>query len=281
MKTVYCVPDLENSFWKLVISGIERRAKAGGASVVVVSADHDETRQAEQLQKLLQTKPDAVLVSAVQTRSITSLCKAIRDGGLPIVAVDQNMTTDVTASVISGNLRGGTAAALYLVHRLGPRARLVHLLAESGLENVRLRRSSFLNEIDRCGLKIVKQIQADSSRRKARDGMLAFLTEAVAFDAIFGENDAMALGASDALAERAFLPWPVITGYDGVPEAIEAIRDGRMEATIAQNPETLGEKAMDLVFRILQNRQINDLTTVLPKLVTKADVLNSPSSGTK
>ena len=272
MKIVYCIPDQKNPFWRLIVSGIEKKAKAEGALVEVFDAAHDEKRQAEQLQAVLKQKPDAVLVSPVQTKPIGALCKTIRDGGIPIVAVDQNMTADVTASIISGNLRGGTAAAQYLMQRLGPSGRVVHLLAESGLENVVLRRKSFVNEINRSGLKIVKQIQADSSRQKANEGMLAFLSEGIAFEAVFGENDAMALGAMDALADRKFLPWPVIVGFDGVPEAINAIRDGRMEATIAQNPEALGEKSIELIFKIIRFQQYEELTSVLPKLVTKEDL---------
>lgn len=273
MKIVYCVPDQENPFWRQVVSGIVKKAKAEVALVEVMGAAHDESRQAEQLQKLLENKPDAVMVSPVKTKTVAAICRAIHDSGVPIVAVDQNMSTDVTASVISGNLRGGTAAAQFLAERLGPGKRVVHLQAEEGLENVMLRRSSFTNEINRTGLKIVGQIQADSSRRKACEGMRAFLSEEAVFDAIFGENDAMALGAVDALADRKVLPWPVIVGFDGVREAIEAIRSGKMEATIAQKPEELGDKAMDTVFKIIRHRPFEELTTVLPNLITKEDLV--------
>jgi ABC-type sugar transport system substrate-binding protein len=272
MQIVYSIPDQENPFWRQVISGAERKAKAEGASIEVIGAAHDENKQAEQLVSVLRKKPDAVLVSPVQTRTIAAACRAIRDSGIPIVAVDQNMTTDVTASVISGNLRGGMAAAQHLVQRLGPGKRVVHLQAEAGLENVVLRRNSFINEINRGGLRIVKEIQGFSSRPKAREGMRAFLSEGAGFDAVFGENDAMALGAVDALADRKFSPWPPIVGFDGVPEALDAIRAGRMEATVAQNPAGLGEKSVELAFRIIRRMPFEELTSVLPKLVTVKDL---------
>ncbi len=272
MKVVYSLPDRENPFWRQIASGIERRAKEGGASVEVIDAVHDDKRQAEQLQTVLKQKPDAVLVSPVQTKTIAAVCKAIRDQGVPIVAVDQNMAGDVTASVISGNLRGGAMAGLYIAEHLGRGKSVVHLLAETGLENVALRRKSFINEINRNGLKVVKEIQADSSRRKAHEGMSAFLQEGTAFDAVFGENDAMALGAVDALAEGTPVSWPIIVGFDGVPEAIQAIRAGKIGATIAQNPEAMGEKSMETVFKIIRLQQYDALFSVLPKLVTKEDM---------
>jgi len=272
MKIVYCVPDQENPFWRQVISGVERKAKAEGASVEVAGAAHDDNKQKEQLEAVLQARPDALLVSPVQTRTIAAVCRSIRGGGIPIVAVDQNMTTDVTASVISGNMRGGTAAAQHLVQRLGIGKRLVHLQAEAGLENVALRRKSFLNEISRSGLRIVKEIQASSNRQKAFEGMRDFLREGTGFEGVFAENDAMALGAVDAMTDRNQSPWPPVVGFDGVPEAMDAIRAGRMDATIAQNPMALGEKSVETAFKIIRRQAFEELVTVLPKLVTKQDL---------
>lgn len=272
MKIVYCIPDQENPFWRQIASGIERKAKVEGALLEVTGAAHDESLQTEQLQKLLEKKPDAVMVSPIKSKTVASVCKAIQDNGVPIVSVDQNMLPAVTASVISGNLRGGSIAAQFLVQQLGPGKGVVHLKAESDLENVNLRRTSFTNEIKRCGLKIVGQIQADSSRRKAREGMQYFLSGGTPFNAVFGENDAMALGAVDVLADHNVLPWPVIVGFDGVPEAIEAIRTGKMEATIAQKPEDLGDKAMDTAIKIIRHQPYEKLITVLPQLITKEDL---------
>jgi len=272
MKILYCIPDNENPFWKQVVSGVEGKAKAENASVEVVGAAHDEKKQKEQLEAALQNRADAVLVSPVQTKTIAAVCKAIRDAGIPIVAVDQNLTTDVTASVISGNMRGGTAAAQHFVQRLGIGKRLVHLQAETGLENVALRRKSFVNEISRCGLRIVKEIQGFSSRRKAFEGMAAFLKEGAGFEGVFAENDAMALGAVDAMTDHIVTPWPPVVGFDGVPDALAAIRAGKMEATVAQNPAALGEKSVETAFKIIRGQAFDELTTVLPKLVTIKDL---------
>jgi ribose transport system substrate-binding protein len=272
MKIVYCMPDQENPFWRQIVFGIERKAKSEGTSVEVIGAAHDESMQAEQLQKLLEKKLDAVMVSPIKSKTVAAVCKAIQNNGVPVVSVDQNMLPNVTASIISGNLRGGTIAAQFLVKRLGLGKGVVHLQAESDLENVKLRRTSFTNGIERGGLKIVGQIQADSSRQKAREGMQAFLSSGITFNAVFGENDAMALGVMDVLADHKVLPWPVIVGFDGVPEAIEAMRADKMEATIAQKPEDMGDKAMDTVIKIIRHQPYDKLTTVLPQLITKQDL---------
>jgi ribose transport system substrate-binding protein len=272
MRITYYVPDLENPFWRQVISGTNQAAKAHGAIIEAVGSAHDEKRFTEQLEAYALKKPDAVMVSPIKTKTITSVCRAICQSGVPVVAVDQNMTTYVTASIISGNLRGGAMAAMYLAERLATGKCVVHIQAEEGLENVVLRRNSFTNEINRRGLRVVKQLKADSSRLKAREQMKVFLSEGTGFDAVFAENDAMALGVTEALKESHFTPWPLIVGYDGIMEALEAIRDGRMEATVAQNPEALGEKAVELVSQIIRRQPFEELATVLPKMVTKDDL---------
>jgi ABC-type sugar transport system substrate-binding protein len=60
-------------------------------------------------------------------------------------------------------------------------------------------------------------------------------------------------------------------GKTGHALAMDAIRNGRMEATIAQNPRTLGEMAVDLIIQITQKKTVQDLTNRLPKLITNKD----------
>ncbi len=268
-KLMYYLPDSGNPFWREVVAGIEARVGAVGLSLQTVSAGHDQAVQSAQLRECLQLRPDAVFISPVEMSSVGGPCRAIRDAGIPVIAVDQTMTGNTTASVIAGNMKGGYMAAQHLASCLGPDKSIVHIQAER-LPNVLLRSSSFVTEAGRKGLDIIKIIHADSSREKAFAGMRQFLTERKSFAGIFAENDAMALGAVDALEQARHAPWPVIVGFDGVPEALQAIRNGKMEATVAQNPRLLGEKSVEVLGDILAKRHFESTTSVLPTLITRA-----------
>ncbi len=270
-RLVYFLPDSGNPFWREVVAGIEAKMGAVGMSLQTVSAGHDETVQASQLRECLQLRPEAVFISPVEMSAISAPCRAVRDAGIPVVALDQTMTGITTASVIAGNMKGGYMAAQHLASCLPSDKTIVHIRAER-LPNVMLRNSSFVSEAGHQRLEVVKVIQADSSREKAFNGMREFLAERRRFAGVFAENDAMALGAIDALEQAGTSPWPVIIGFDGVPEALQAIRDGKMEATVAQNPRLLGEKAVEVLADIIAKRPFENTTSVLPTLVTRATV---------
>ena len=271
MKVIYYVPDTTNPFWGEVVSGIQSRAKLEGITLEVVSAN-DGATQLAQLQNYKSKDPDGVFISPVDMSGISVLCRSILKSGIPILAIDQSLKPNVTGSVISGNMKGGMLAASFLADRLPAGSRVVQIKAEQDLQNVMLRSTSFEQEATRRGLQIVERIQADSQRSLAFEKTAKFLRNNRVFDAIFAENDNMALGAVKALKEAGQSPRPLVVGYDGVPEALEAIRNGSMDATIAQNAVGLGQTAMDILLLAIRDSPFEAVTTVMPRLVTKADV---------
>ena len=270
MKVVYYVPDVGNPFWGEVVSGMNGRAKAEGITLEVVSAN-DGARQLAQLEDYQRRNPDGVFISPVDMNGISLLCRSILKSGVPIMAIDQSLKPNVTGSVISGNMKGGMLAAAYLADSLPAGSRVVQIRAEQDLQNVMLRSTSFEQEVTRRGLKIVERIQADSQRNLAFEKTTRVLRENKPFDAIFAENDNMALGAVKALKEARYFPRPLVVGYDGIPEALEAIRSDSMDATIAQNPVALGQTALDIFLLAIKQRPFEAVTTVMPRLITKLD----------
>ena len=271
MKIVYYVPDTKNPFWREVVAGIESRARPEGITLEVVSAT-DGGAQLSQLQDYQSKAPDGIFISPVDLSGISALCRTILKSGIPILAIDQSLKPNVTGSVISGNMKGGMLAATYLADCLPAGSRVVQVKAEQGLQNVMLRSTSFEQEVIRRGLKVVERVQADSQRSVAFEKITRFLREDKPFDAIFAENDHMALGAVKALKEARYTPRPKVVGYDGIPEALEAIRNDSMDATIAQNAMALGQTAMDIFLLAIKQRPFEAVTTVMPRLITKPDL---------
>ena len=271
MKVIYYVPDRTNPFWGEVISGIESRAKVEGITVEVVSAN-DGATQLVQIEDYKSRGADGIFISPVDMKGVSLLCRSILQSGIPIMAIDQSLKPNVTGSVISGNMKGGMLAASYLADSLPAGSRIVQVKAQPDLQNVMLRSTSFEQEVTRRGLKIVERIQADSSRSIAFEKTVRFLRQNKPFDAIFAENDHMILGAVKALKEAGYSPRPRVVGYDGIPEALDAIRNGSMDATIAQNAVSLGQTAMDNFLLAIRHSPFEAVTTVMPRLVTRADL---------
>jgi ribose transport system substrate-binding protein len=270
-KVVYYLPDSANPFWREVVTGLERKMSGFGVTVQTVSAGHDVDLQVRQLADCMQLRPDGVFISPIEMAAVSDPCRTIGGTGVPVIAIDQTMTGSTTANVIAGNMKGGYLAALQLAAALPAGKAIVHVQAEN-LPNVALRRRSFEAEAQRKGLQVVKKILAESSRQKACVGMQLFLGEKRPFDGVFAENDAMALGVIDALDGAGYAPWPAIVGFDGVHEALEAIRAGRLHATVAQNPGLLGERAAEVMMDVIARKPVEITTSVLPTLITRKNV---------
>ncbi|MGA3287436.1 MAG: sugar ABC transporter substrate-binding protein [Bacteroidota bacterium] len=272
MKILYYVPDVLNPFWNLVVSGIEQSAKQRGVGFEAISANHSDSLQNSQVKAFKEKRPDAILISPLDMKTIDQICPIISEAGIPIVVIDQYVKANVTACIISGNLRGGTAAGKYFIDQLSKGGRIVHIQAED-FENAKMRRKSFINKVtQQKDFTIIKTMQADGNRNKAYEQVKSFLREGITFNGLFGENDAMALGAIQALKESQISPWPIVVGFDGVQEALDAIREGSMSATIAQDPVTMGKKAFEVALNIIQKKPYEELTTIMPNLVTRANL---------
>ena len=87
-------------------------------------------------------------------------------------------------------------------------------------------------------------------------------------DAVFAQNDEMALGAQKAL-EDAKMNDVLVVGFDATDDAVEAVKNGKMAATVAQQPILIGEVAVNAVDKFLKGENIDSFIPVELKLVTK------------
>ena len=87
-------------------------------------------------------------------------------------------------------------------------------------------------------------------------------------DAVFAQNDEMALGAQKAL-EDANMKDVLIVGFDATDDAVEAVKQGKMAATVAQQPLLIGETAVNTVHKVLSGQTVDDYIPVELKLITK------------
>jgi ribose transport system substrate-binding protein len=271
VKVVYFVPDTDNPFWKEIVAGVTKTGQSAGIHLELVSAQRRSDLQATQVADFQARKPEAVLITPLNPKSVSAGCRAILKSGLPLISIDQNLGTDASASVLSGNMKGGIMAAAFIAQRVGSGGRIVRIRAEDGLESVSLRTSSFSDEAKRSGLQLVRDLVANSNRNQAYKVMLDFVRRGEGFDAVFAENDTMALGAVEALNYTRAKPWPVVVGYDGIPEALQSIRKAELAATIGQDPFALGETAASVLAQVISRQPYKKLTMLLPELIDKAN----------
>lgn len=155
-------------------------------------------------------------------------------------------------------------AAEFIIGQLGKDAKVVELQGTPGASAARERGQGFRSVADR-DLNVIARQTANFDRTQGLNVMENLLQGHKEIDAVFAQNDEMALGAIEAInsSGRDIL----VVGFDGNDDAIKAVQDGRLGATIAQQPELIGKEAVVAASKILKGEKVDKKISVPLKLV--------------
>ncbi len=169
----------------------------------------------------------------------------------------------------SDNFDGGKLAGQFIIERLKGKGKVAILEGVAGNDAAIKRKGGFMKAIsDTKDIQVVASQAADWNRQKANDIFQAILTANPDLKAVFACNDEMALGAIAAMKNKGIdLNTIVVVGFDAVDEAIKAVELGELNATIAQQPELMGRKAIELVQSLLAGQKINESYSTPLKVV--------------
>lgn len=197
-----------------------------------------------------------------------------RAAGTTIIAIDSPINGRLEAcTLMSDNVAGAEAATRLVAEQLQGRGNVVHLQGLMQAQVARDRSDGVHNVLDRApDMRIVFEASCAWSRADGAQAMRAALAECPDVQAVVAANDEMALGALDVLDKTSRRGRVLVTGFDALPEALFAIRQNRMAATIHRSPEIMGRMAVDLAVQAVQGEAVPAVIRINVALVT-ADTL--------
>jgi ribose transport system substrate-binding protein len=267
VKVGVSISTLNNPFFVSLKDGIEKEAKEKGMKVTVVDAQDDTAKQISGIEDLILQKVDVILVNPTDSSAISSAVQSANEAGIPVITIDRSSDEgDIETFIASDNVAGGEMAAEYLVKELGEKAKVVELEGVSGASATRERGKGFHNIADKQ-LEVLTSQTAEFDRTKGLNVMENILQGDKDIQAVFAHNDEMALGAIEAI--KAAGKDIIVVGFDGNDDALKAVENGELKATIAQQPALIGEEAVNAAEKILKGDKVDDTISVPLKLVTK------------
>lgn len=263
------VSTLNNPFFIDLKSGIESEAQKLGYDVVVLDSQNDPAKEVSNMEDISVKDVDVVLLNPVDSDSAIASVMVANNLDLPVITVDRASNGGkVVAHVASDNKEGGKMAAKYLEEQLGNNANIVELEGIAGSSATRDRGAGFDNEIKNTNLKIITKQSADFDRTKGLSVMENIIQSKGNIDAVFAQNDEMALGAMKAL-EDANMKDVLVVGFDATDDAVASVQKGDMAATIAQQPKLIGQTAVNLTHRFLSGEKVESFAPVELKLIAR------------
>lgn len=261
------VSTLNNPFFVSLKNGVVKEAKAKGIEVIVIDAQNDSAKQVNDVQDLLQKGVDALLINPTDSAAISTAVQSANDIGIPVITLDRSADKGKVESLVaSDNVKGGQMAATYIVEQLGKNAKVVELEGVPGASATRERGKGFHLVADKK-LKVVEKQSAHFDRTEGLNVMENIIQGNPDVQAVFAHNDEMALGALEAINSSG--KDILVVGFDGNDDALKSIKDGKLNATVAQQPELIGKLALDAAGDVLQGKKVKKNIPAPLKLVTK------------
>jgi len=265
------ISTLNNPFFVDLRDGAQAAAKRLNVNLVVLDAQNDSAREASQIEDLIQKKVAVIAINPTDSDAIAPTIRKVQGAKIPVITVDRGANgVTVAAHIASDNVAGGKMAAQYVAKRLKGKGNVVMLEGIAGTSAARDRGKGFRDGLKGyTGIKLVAVQTADFDRAKGLSVMENILQAQKKVDAVFAQNDEMALGAIQAITAAKREKEMFVVGFDAIADALAAIKAGTMAATIAQQPKVMGRLAVENAVKIIKKQRVNKFTPVPLKLVTK------------
>jgi ribose transport system substrate-binding protein len=257
-----------NPFFVELKDGAQKAADSAGVQLVVVDAQDDPARQISSVEDLIQKRVSVILLNPTDSSALAGAVQSAQRANIPVITLDRGVDgADVASHIASDNIAGGKMAADFLAKQLNGKGNIIELQGVAGTSAARERGKGFDDEIATTGMKVVAQQPANFDRAQGLSVSENLLQGNSDVQAIFAQNDEMALGAVQALAGKN--KKVLVVGFDGTPDGKKAVQDGGMAATVAQQPEEIGRLGIETGKKLIDKQPVEKSIAVPLKLLTK------------
>ena len=277
----------DDNFLTVLRNGIQKMAdEMNGVNVQIEDAQNDVAKQLDQINNFAASGVDAIIVNPVDTSATQAMTNAAAAAGVPLVYVNRepiNVDTlpDNQAFVASNEIESGTLAAFEGCKMLRAKgkttsARIYILVGELSNQAAVQRTKDFHDVIgmDMCKfITIIDEQTANWSRDQARDLMTNWLSAGEPFDAVFANNDEMAIGAIQAMkASGVSMEEVIVTGVDATQDALVAMSGGDLDVTVFQDAAGQGSGSLNAALDLARGKKVDQKVYIPFKLVIPSNI---------
>lgn len=275
-KIAVVVSTLNNPWFVVLADTAKARATELGYEATVFDSQNDTAKEAANFENIIAGGYKAVLFNPTDANgSIASVLKA-KAAGIPVFCIDReiNSTNAATSQMLSDSYAGCVKLGRYFVKTVGKDGEYAELLGIVGDNNTWNRSKGFHSVVDHFpGLKMVAQQSGEFDRAKGLEVMEAILQAHPNIKAVFCGNDAMAMGAYQALVVAGKDAQVKVFGFDGADDVVKLIGEGKIAATGMQFPKLMARTAAEYADQYINGKRDFPQKVPVPvELVTQANV---------
>lgn len=277
----------DDNFLTVMRNGMQEHADSlEGVDLQIEDATDDVAKQLDQINNFVASGVDAIIVNAVDTSATKAMTDAAAGAGVPLVYVNREPVNvddlpDNQAFVASNEIESGTLEAFQICRNLRAAGKSggakAYMLMGQLSNQAAIQRSKDVHDVlsmDMCSfITLIDEQTAEWSRDKAQNLMTNWLSSGEEFDAVFANNDEMAIGAIQAMKAAGIDMAEVqVGGVDATQDALLAMQAGDLDVTVFQDANGQGAGSVDAALKLARGEDVEQKVYIPFKLVTPENI---------
>lgn len=253
----------QHQFWQAVKSGADQAAEEFGVEVTFEGPDSEAQvdRQIDMLAAALAKSPDAIGFAALDSQAAIPLLRKANEAGIPIVAFDSGVASDIPVSTATtDNIAAAALAADKMAEFIGGAGQVAVIAHDQTSSTGVNRRDGFVNRIADTypDIEVVTIQYGAGDQLQSTEIAKSILTANPELKGIFGTNEGSAIGVVNGVRESGAKDI-VIIGFDSGAAQKDAIRSGLMAGAITQNPVGIGYETVKAAVQAIKGESVPEV----------------------
>jgi ABC-type sugar transport system substrate-binding protein len=282
-KIAVIISTLNNPWFVVLANTAKTRAEELGYEATIFDSQNDTAKESDLFDNVIAGRYAAILFNPTDADGSIANVKKAKQAGIPTFCIDREINSNDVAvtQILSDNYAGCVELGQYFVKKMGQKVKYVELLGILGDNNTWNRSKGFHSVVDNYPeLKMVAQQSAEFDRTKAMEVLESILQANPDINAVFCGNDAMAMGAYQALVAVGKADKVMVFGFDGAKDVIDSIRDGKIVATGMQFPKRMARMAAEQADDYIKGKRVfQQKVPVAVELVNRENIAKYTAYG--
>lgn len=266
---------LQSEFVVNVKDAMEEYAKEKNIRLIVNDAQRTADKQVQQIETFISQNVDAIILNPCEVEASSPAVEKAKAAGIPVINVNSETSAVPDGFVGSHDEESGEIAMEYIAKLIGGKGNIVIMDGYIG-QAAQIKRAVGANNVLKKypDIKILAEQTAEWDRAKAMSLMENWIQSyGNKINAVFAHNDEMGMGALQVLEQAKLKDRVVVVSIDAINDALQAVKDGRLDATVYQDAKGQGEGAVEMAIKLAKQEPVENKAVFIPfQLVTNENI---------
>ncbi|WP_241657230.1 sugar-binding protein [Halobacillus salinus] len=269
--------ETDNDYWRLIEKGARKAEQEENITLEYNGpAKSDMADHIEWIEKAIASRVDGIITQGLQDELFRPVINKAIDKGIPVITIDTDApSSERSAYVGTDNYEAGFLAGEALIEDTNGQAKVGIITGSFDAENMQLRVQGFNDALKKApGIEVLDTKSSDIKRIQAAQKTNQMMAEHPEINAFFGTSALDSFGIVSTLQQRGWQDDFYIIGFDTLPETIDLIEEGKVDATVVQHPFEMGYESVKKLKELSQNKPVGAINHTTTSILRKQDLTN-------